>query len=150
MRLVFAVKAKEDQTKPSILKAYKMACELLTSRSLKPCLQKLDNEASTALQHYMASVDVDFQLVPPHVHHRNTAKRAIQKLRNHFIAGLCSTNPFFPLRLWDRLLPQALLTLNLLCGSRINPNLSAHAQLFLPQLVCANHTTQIGRSSSAL
>ena len=35
----------------------------------------------------------------------------------------------FPLHLWDKLLPQAELTLNLLCGSRINPKLSVHAQL---------------------
>ena len=42
---------------------------------------------------------------------------------------LCSMDPNFPLKLWDRLLPQALISLNLLCGSRINPHLSAYAQL---------------------
>jgi hypothetical protein len=35
----------------------------------------------------------------------------------------------FPLHLWDRLIPQAKLTLNLLGGSRLNPKLSALAQL---------------------
>ena len=35
----------------------------------------------------------------------------------------------FPLHLWCRLLDQAELTLNMLCTSRINPNLSAHEQL---------------------
>jgi hypothetical protein len=123
------VEAMVDRTGPSILKAYKKAHELLTSRGLKPSLQKLDNEASSALQQYMVSVDVDYQLVPPHVHRRNAAERAIRTFKNHFIAGLCSTDPDFPLHLWDRLLPQALLTLNLLRGSRINPNLSAYAQL---------------------
>jgi hypothetical protein len=33
------------------------------------------------------------------------------------------------LHLWDRLLPQALISLNLLRGSRINPRLSAYAQV---------------------
>ncbi|EEC47130.1 predicted protein [Phaeodactylum tricornutum CCAP 1055/1] len=56
-------------------------------------------------------------------------ERAIRTFKNHFIAGLCTTNPDFPLHLWDRLLPQALITLNLLRRSRINPKLSAHAQL---------------------
>jgi hypothetical protein len=42
--------------------------------------------------------------------------------KNHFIAGLCSTDKNFPMYLWDRLLPQAILTLNLLRGSQINPN----------------------------
>ena len=45
------------------------------------------------------------------------------------IAGLCSTYPDFPLNLWDKLLPQCKITLNLLRASRINPNLSAYAQL---------------------
>jgi hypothetical protein len=66
------------------------------------------------------------------VHRRNTAKRAIRTFKNHFIAGLCSFNKDFPLHLWDRLVPQALLSLNILRGSRLNPKLSACAQLFGP------------------
>ena len=49
--------------------------------------------------------------------------------KNHFIAGLCTTDPDFPLHLWDLLLPQAELTLNLLRGARVNPRLSAHEYL---------------------
>ena len=67
--------------------------------------------------------------MPPHVHRRNAAERAIRTFKNHFIAGLCSTDKGFPLTLWDKLLPQAELTLNLLRGSRVNPKLSAWAQL---------------------
>jgi hypothetical protein len=47
--------------------------------------------------------------------------------KNHFIAGLCSTDRDFPLHLWDWLVHQATLTLNLMRGSRINPKLSAWA-----------------------
>jgi hypothetical protein len=35
----------------------------------------------------------------------------------------------FPFNLWDKLLPQALITLNSMCASRINPRLSAWAQV---------------------
>jgi hypothetical protein len=42
---------------------------------------------------------------------------------------LCSTDTQFPIHLWDRLIPQAVITLNLLRHSRLNPKLSAHAQL---------------------
>ena len=70
-----------------------------------------------------------FQLVPPHLHRRNAAERAIQTFKNHFIARIVSTHNDLPLHLWCRLLPQAIITLNLLCPSRINPILSAHAQL---------------------
>ena len=69
------------------------------------------------------------ELVPPGVHRRNAAERAIRTFQNHFIAGLCSVDKAFPLHLWDQLLPQAEITLNLLRASRINPKLSAWAQL---------------------
>jgi hypothetical protein len=38
-------------------------------------------------------------------------------------------DPSFPLNVWDRLLPQATITLNILRKSRINPRMSAYAQL---------------------
>jgi hypothetical protein len=68
-------------------------------------------------------------LVPPHCHRRNAAECAIQTLKEHFVAGLSSVNPTFPLHLWDRLLPQAEITLNLLQTSRLHPQLSAAAHL---------------------
>jgi len=88
---------------------------------LCPCLQHLDNEASQVLKDFLVAEDVDFQLVPLHVHRCNAAEHAICTFKNHFIASLCSTNKNFPLHLRDRLLPQAELTLNLLCGSHLNP-----------------------------
>ena len=48
----------------------------------------------------------------------------------HFISGLCTANPNFPVAEWDRLLPQAVLTINLLRNSRVNPALSSYAYLF--------------------
>ncbi|KAG7352362.1 reverse transcriptase RNA-dependent DNA polymerase [Nitzschia inconspicua] len=91
--------------------------------------QDLDNECSTMLKTFMHDQDLDFQLVPPYLHRCNAAERAIRTFKNHFIAGLCSTDPAFPIHLLDRLLPQAELTLNLNRGSRLNPKLSAWAQL---------------------
>lgn len=49
--------------------------------------------------------------------------------KDHFIAGLATTDKLFPMHLWCRLIPQSILTLNLLCPSRLNPRLSAEAQL---------------------
>jgi hypothetical protein len=66
-------------------------------------------------------------LVPPHCHRRNAAERAIQTFKEHFVAGLSSVDPTFPLHLWDRLLPQEEITLNLLRTSRLHPQLSAAA-----------------------
>lgn len=114
---------------PDILAGYKRSIDLLKSRGLTPRLQRLDNEASQALQQFLQDEGIDYQLAPPHVHRRNSAERAIRTFKNHFIAGLSGTDPDFPLHLWDRLLPQTLITLNLLRASRINPRLSAQAQL---------------------
>jgi len=71
-----------------ILAAYKSSIALLTSHGLTPRLQRLDNEASLALQQFLTDESIDYQLAPPHVHRRNSAERAIRTFKNHFIAGL--------------------------------------------------------------
>ena len=113
-----------------IKEAYAALLERLQRAGLRPRLQRLDNECSKILKEYMHDQSIDFQLAPPGMHHRNAAERAIRTFKNHFIAGLSSTDPIFPLYLWDLLLPQAEMSLNLLRGSRINPKLSAYAQIF--------------------
>ena len=70
--------------------------------------------------------NVNYQLVPAHYHRTNMAERTIQTFKNHFKAGLATCNPSFPLREWDRLLEQAVLTLNLMRSARTNPNMSAY------------------------
>jgi hypothetical protein len=70
---------------------------------------------------------VEYQLVPPHCHRRNAAERAIRTFKEHFLAGLATVDPTFPMHLWYRLLPQAEITLNLLRTSRLHPQLSAAA-----------------------
>jgi hypothetical protein len=93
----------------------------------------MDNEASQAVKDLLTKdFGLEYQLVPPHIHRRNAAERAIRTFKNHFIVGLCSTDPNFPLRLWDRLLSQAEITLNLLRASRKNPNISAQEAVYGP------------------
>mgnify|MGYP002176238706 CR=1 FL=1 len=119
----------KNKTATEILAAYKRAHSIFVQAGLWPILQRLDNECSIILKDFLRAEDVDFQLVPPHVHRRNAAKRAIRTFKNHFIAGLCSTDKNFPMHLWCRLIPQCTLTLNLHRQSRINPRLLAYAQL---------------------
>jgi hypothetical protein len=112
-----------------MVRAFDFLIQSLILRRLKPHLQLLDNEASLALINYLTRQGITYQLAPPHIHRRNNAERAIQRFKNHVIAGLCSVDPTFPLKLWDKLLPQLKITLNLLRKSRINPRMSAYAQL---------------------
>jgi hypothetical protein len=96
------------------VKAYDSVHQELTVKGFKPKLQTLDNEASTALKNFFTVNDIAYQLVPPHCHRHNAAERAIRTFKEHFVAGISSVDPYFPLHLWDRLLPQAEITLNLL------------------------------------
>jgi hypothetical protein len=119
----------QSKTGPQIMAAYKRVHKMLTDRGLKPKLQKLENEASKALQEFMQDNAIDYKLDPPQIHRRNAAERAIRTFKNHFIVRLSSTNRNFQLNLWDKLLPQALISLNLLRGLRINSRISSHTQL---------------------
>ena len=84
---------------------------------------------SQNLQKFLASNNVRLQLVPPYDHRTNPAEKAIDVWKCHFIAGLSSLPPDFPMHLWCRLIDHATITLNLLRPSKINPRLSAYAQL---------------------
>ena len=90
----------------------------------------MDNEASAELKAACIKYNLDYQLVPPHIHRRNAAERAIQVFKNHLLAILATADPNFPISEWDRLVDQAVLTLNLLRNSRVNSKLSSYAYLF--------------------
>jgi hypothetical protein len=115
----------KDRTAPELLKAFQFMEQELVARGLKPNLMKLDNEASKLLKDYLYQQDITFQLVPPYSHRRNSAEQAIRSFTDHLIARLCSTDKSFPMHLWDEILSQAVITLNMLRTSRINPKLSA-------------------------
>jgi hypothetical protein len=102
----------------------------VVARGLKPKLMKLENEASKLLKNYLHQQNITFQLVPPYIHRRNAAEREIRLFKYRLIAGLCSTDKSFPMHMWDRLLPQAVITLNMLRTSRINPKLSASTHVY--------------------
>lgn len=124
------VETMKNRTSRSILNAFKNVHARLCAAGVRPRLPRFDNEASERIKEFLGNKNIDFQkLVPPHVHRRTAAERAIRTFKNHFIAGLCSVDKNFPIHLWDRLLVQAELSLNLLRGSRMNSKLSAWEQL---------------------
>ena len=55
-----------------------------------------------------------YQLVTVHDHRTNLAEHAIQTFKDHFMAILDGTDQGFPTRLWDELIEQTVITLNLL------------------------------------
>ena len=126
---IILVKPLQSCTGPCILAGCQLLHARLVAAGLRPKLQRLDNECSSALKQFMIDKDVDYQLVPPNLYHQNAAECETRTFKNRFIAGICGVDKDFPLHLWDKLLPQAELTLNPLRSSRLNPRLSAYAQL---------------------
>ena len=110
--------------------AYNKVYERLATAGCAPTMHILDNEASAAFQRAITSNNCKYQLVPPHVHRRNAAERAIRTFKDHFLAILAGVAPTFPRDRWDLLLPQAELTLNLLCPSATSTSASAWDSLF--------------------
>jgi hypothetical protein len=76
----------------------------------KPNLHILDNKVFEAFKSEIKK-KCNLQLVPPDTHRRNSAERAIQTFKSHFIAILAGVDPSFPMSLWDQLGPQAVMTL---------------------------------------
>jgi hypothetical protein len=79
------------------VKAYDSIHQELTVKGFKPKLQTLDNEALTALKKFFTVNDIAYQLVPSHCHRRNAAERTIRIFKEHFVAGLSSVDPSFPM-----------------------------------------------------
>ena len=108
-------------------------------------LQILENECSTA---YKLQIEEKwkstFKLVPPDMHRRNAAERMIQTFKAHFISILAGVSSTFPNFLWDKLLPQTELTLNLLHESNIAPAISAWEHFNGPFNFDANTLAPLG------
>ena len=113
--------------------AYNRIMNRLKKRSHTVDLQILDNKASQAYKQTIQDTwGCTFQLVPPHVHRHNISKRSIRTFKAHFLAILSDISDSFPNYLWDHLLPQTELTLNLLRQSTLVPEMSAWEHLHGP------------------
>jgi hypothetical protein len=98
----------------------------LTARGLSVDLNIRDNKASADFKRVITETwRAKIQLVPPDMHHRNKAERMICHFKNIFLSILAGVDAAFPPYLWDLLLPQAELTINLLRQATANPKISA-------------------------
>ena len=98
----------------------------LKEKDLLVELHILDNECS---KEYQATIrkrwGFQFQLVPPDMHRRNAEEQSIRTFKSNFVAILAGVAPDFPHHLWDLLLPQTKMTLNLLRQATANPSISS-------------------------
>ena len=88
--------------------AFNAIMKRFQARGIPVHAQVMDNEASAAYTENITEVwKCTHQKVPPDMHRRNKAERAIRTFKAHFLAILASVDPAFPRNRWDLLLPQA-------------------------------------------
>ena len=118
-----------SRAKTKLLRAVKKLYENLNDRGLQPHLHTLGNELSSLMNNFIREAGETHQLVLPGLHQATIAEREIQRSKAHLISGISSCDPNFPFHLWDRLIRQAELTLNLLRPAHTNPRLSLEVYL---------------------
>ena len=105
----------------------------LKHAGILPRKHVVDNTVSSAMTDVIHDkYKMEMELVPPGCHRRNAAEVAIRNFKAHFISVLAGVADDFPLTLWDCLLPQTEITLNLLRQSNAKPTVSAHAHFSGP------------------
>jgi hypothetical protein len=121
LQQAFPIKADKHR-----IPAFNIIMTQLTARWLSVDLNIRDNEASADFKRVITETwRAKFQLVPPDMHRRNKAKQMIRHFKNHFLSIRAGVDAAFLPYLWDLLLPQAELTINLLRQATANPKISA-------------------------
>ena len=119
----------ENRTTPELIKGFKHCHEYLKKHRFCAKLLRCDNKVSKELITHIEAEQLMYQLASPGDHQTNPAERAIETFKNHFITIISGTDPDFPLNCWDLLVPQAVITMNLLPPSWINPAISTYTQI---------------------
>lgn len=116
-----------------MIRTYDALVKHLKNANIHPQKHVLDNEISANIKkHITKHHKFNMELVPPGNHCCNAAKVAIQNFKWHFLSVLTGTAESFPMYLWDHLLPQTKITLNLMRQSNATPTVSAYAHLAGP------------------
>ena len=128
--LVEPIKSRKD---PELTRAYRSLMTRLGRSGIVPIKHILDNEVSEAMKDVIRDeYKMQMELAPPGCHRRNAAEVAIRNFKAHFLSILAGVADDFPMQLWDKLLPQAEITVNLIRQSNATPTVSAYAHLSGP------------------
>jgi hypothetical protein len=123
------VKPMTSKNDAEMQRAYLRLLQRLKRQGVQVKKHILDNECSESMKEVIRET-CKLELVQPGCHRCSIAKVVTKTFKQHFISVLTGTAANFPLSLWDKLLPQTELTLNLLLQSNSTPKVSAYAHLF--------------------
>ncbi len=98
-----------------MIQAYNALLLQLKRAGIVPKKHVLDNEVSENMKNYICDTcKLDMELLPPGCHRCNAAEVAICNFKAHFLSVLAGVANNFPPNLWDWLLPQTEITINLI------------------------------------
>ena len=126
------VEKMRNQTAGEMVKSYQVLVYWLKNCGVTPKIQILDNATLEDFKDDTKKNKMTYQLIPPHDHRRNIAENTVQTFKNNLLSILCGMDKNLPMQLWDRLLWQLKLTLNLLRQSIFVLTISAYVQLYGP------------------
>ncbi len=128
--LVEPMKSRKDA---EMIRAQNALLLQLKRAGIIPKKHVLDNKISENMKNHIRNTcKMNMELVPPGCHRQNAAEAAICNFKSHFLSVLAGVADDFPQNLWDHLLPQTEITLNLICESNATPTVSAYAHLSRP------------------
>jgi hypothetical protein len=125
--LTLPISGLDDKT---VFDAYKIAFDESAAKGFKLKLNIMGNQATEYNKKFLTKEECKLQLVKPHNHRVNVAKRTIQRFKDAFIATLATTDLDSPIQLCDHLTPQVLNFLNMMRPSHIDPSKSAYETLY--------------------
>ncbi len=98
-----------------MIQAYNTLLLQLKWSGITPKKHVLDNKVSDNMKNHICDTcKLDMELVPPGCHRRNAAKVTIHNFKALFLSILAGVANDFPPNLWDWLLPQTKITINLI------------------------------------
>jgi hypothetical protein len=128
--LVEPMRSRKDA---EMIRAYNALLLQLKRAGIIPKKHVLDNKVSENMKNHICNTcRMNIKLVPPGCHWQNAAEVAIHNFKSHFLSILAGVADDFPKNLWDRLLPQTEITLNLIQQLNAMPTVSAYAHLSRP------------------
>ena len=84
-----------------LCQAYNKLMKHLTKRGIKVTKYILDSKASGEYLQPIKHNGITYGKVPPNIHCRNAAEKAIRTFKDHFQAIIAGVDNMFPMHLWD-------------------------------------------------
>ena len=113
-----------DRKNKHKIQAYRLIMKRLAYRGHKVDVKILDNEVSADFKRVIVDDwGATYQLVPPNVLRQNIDKKSIRTFKTNVLLVLDGVDSEFPNCVWENLLGQIDLTLNLLCEATLNPHI---------------------------